>query len=1418
MPTAPVAPLAWSDRPGRKDITNKEERHTMFTSAIANGTTCIHYFDGGETVTIYHDGSLSWRAHNPGLIGYGLFGCEHGAIGNIHGRAAFRDKASGRAALVAMLGEPSLSAYTVEQAMRQFVPHYTVPPAAPGTPPPPGVAPGTAPARICPEIGLPAERPMSETGRADRERMAEAIEALIGYTPGFITTERLEDLGRDRPTPPAPHPNGIVLINGRSAVHAGSGGMYRGPDVCNTPDGEGCSPVLYSNVARSEHAEHTASSVKIHGHPACHAKSIFSHSSGDEAGRCGGVASGTTRGKAEFLTHSPDVFFEGEPAVRQFDLMVSNHRNSAPMPLMQEGGAPVSLDYLQGVLADAADPPTEAGAVELAAAPDSPVHGVIAYREAEGESEAPPTRKALSALRSLAVGSATYQQPHQHDLLLPARSKALATYLRFADERNGSLHIPLGRLATQPQEAIHASRQPRPGQRELALVPLIPLRYTEPTHDKGQAALLRPGGWLYIFRDGHLWRELQVLPQGRLRDVDLSEQAGKDSRRASGEADQAVLVPARVGGAAVRIEIAYAEVQWSWTQINALGGLADDDIRLAHAERRRHRDHPVPRPDAEQKARAAEGRERRLQSVELSGYPQAFPPRAAEGRSAAIESIRHAVAIPLLELLAYSDAPVVYVNDPLGIARGLRRLQQAAESELDLIAASANSGEYALAQLIDSLLASERRTIQQARANHAADIPEARLSERVDTARLEKTLNGWNHYRHRLTDDALNAGRRLLGVLRGEAFHAALGDYFGQPAWELTRRALGLLAWVELAGGLDFPEGRAYVREIADGRMAGYAPIGQPDDALRAYLHKLVAGHAVLRAEALHDGLTASGDDVGLAEAGGKLLESLYEVLAKAQLADGENGLRWIVGYLNDVVGRRAELTHVSLHRLLWLPEREAGELYRYQPRFSAAFVDWTREVSVPWIHLKGVDAPATPAQMERLAQAKQGLVGLLMLTQAINVCLMLHKAIESKRPKDAAALLGALSGAASYYAKVYEPLARTGAEDTAEEAISAKMTRDRAERAYLRAQGTEKEIARSRRLERADASFDEAYKAARRADTLLAWTLRVKLFGALIAGIADTGLGGWDAVGGLAEGNPGEAAGGTVLAASGMAGLYAALAEAGTFAAGAACVPVLGALAALGALVSLVVLAESRRGPLERALNDGWLGRHSYPLDGWRGPYGERPAARAVADAPGLHWVDLTGELEHLFELLFAYEVKLEVLREYIEHFTTPQYEAGTGEVVVRATVRFNQFLPERSTFEPRLTAEGTYGLDEWLYGPRAGVYPASELLIEECKGEGGALRVLRIYRRLPEAAVSGGVVFDYSLDVYGDGRYLIPKNPDKRQARWDPHALFPDRYGGIYRQDYTRVEAEVQSRRARARRWGKPHEDGEPSGDGAR
>ena len=127
-----------------------------------------------------------------------------------------------------------------------------------------------------------------------------------------------------------------VGANYLSVIHAGSNGTtICFPDVCKTPTPIGPIPIPYPNIAKSSDAGKQAKKVKADGEKLCVKDSNFSTSVGDEPGSIGGIISGKTKGKAEFINYSFDVKAEGKNVPRAFDLMLHNDKNTPPFPVLQ---------------------------------------------------------------------------------------------------------------------------------------------------------------------------------------------------------------------------------------------------------------------------------------------------------------------------------------------------------------------------------------------------------------------------------------------------------------------------------------------------------------------------------------------------------------------------------------------------------------------------------------------------------------------------------------------------------------------------------------------------------------------------------------------------------------------------------------------------------------------------------------------------------------------------------------------------------------------------------------------------------------------------------------------------------------------------------------------------------------------------
>jgi hypothetical protein len=127
-----------------------------------------------------------------------------------------------------------------------------------------------------------------------------------------------------------------TAANGQTVVHKTSDGQVNTfPDVCLTQVGNAVVPIPYSNTAVSQDTSKGSKTVFVDGNPIMLKDSVFSQSTGDEAGSKKGVASGTVAGEAKFVNYSFDVSAEGRNVCRRLDPMTSNKGNTPPAAEMQ---------------------------------------------------------------------------------------------------------------------------------------------------------------------------------------------------------------------------------------------------------------------------------------------------------------------------------------------------------------------------------------------------------------------------------------------------------------------------------------------------------------------------------------------------------------------------------------------------------------------------------------------------------------------------------------------------------------------------------------------------------------------------------------------------------------------------------------------------------------------------------------------------------------------------------------------------------------------------------------------------------------------------------------------------------------------------------------------------------------------------
>lgn len=167
---------------------------------------------------------------------------------------------------------------------------------------------------------------------------------------------------------------------------------------------------------------------------------------------------------------------------------------------------------------------------------------------------------------------AEYDDSNPHDLVLTV-----------AKREGGQITIPLLKSARsnieQKEHQENTLLRVKPLAEIESALP-VSTGHGAPVYQGKAVAMLRPG-YLYIYRQDKLWRELEVGPDSKVSDVDLAaarkalESSHSDigvERKAEGEWLDDVLVPVFLQGQAVMhdIRMAYSEVQWDWKYVQKL--------------------------------------------------------------------------------------------------------------------------------------------------------------------------------------------------------------------------------------------------------------------------------------------------------------------------------------------------------------------------------------------------------------------------------------------------------------------------------------------------------------------------------------------------------------------------------------------------------------------------------------------------------------------------------------------------------------------------------------------------------------------------------------------------------------------------------------------------------------------------------
>ncbi len=709
-----------------------------------------------------------------------------------------------------------------------------------------------------------------------------------------------------------------VYVNGRPIIYKDSGAQVVTPDdVCWTPNGSGSdTPVTYTSVATSADAEGCAERSLVNGKPVCTTASIFSRSTGAEAGVNGGIKSGTVSDRAEFLTGSPDVFIGGQAVARHGDLMTNNAGNTAPAEVMQPGGRPLDVN-VEDLAAEALERealPDRYVAGLLGAAPMSRTtaalrDGVVYLEQLPEEDSLSAWRRALDHAFGAPLTMDDFEGSDHRAWLTPAAAESARAILQLPGD-DGSIYLPLGPLRSEAKADAEARAQDAEDL-ELALRVSVPMMRDGRT---GECLPPPEGRRMYIFMDGHLWRELEIDHRGCWRDIDLARHAGQDQRPAGNIGQPWVVLPARIDGREPKLEMALSAVPWSWRRIQTMGGLADDDWRRLALKESLHavEDAPGGRDRAWRCQRCETGALAAGESVQGDGgtlglLPAAdLPPVEDPDLLGDREADTAGTGDDPLEELRRSGVTALIINDPFYQAETRQVAVLRARQWRVGLDQALGRGEYGLAIMTDI-----------ARQN-----PE--LAEHIDQAVLDQKIREWDEAEDRIRGEMEDSEKAMVATLESDGFQRALSDFMDEPSPE--RQAGGLAWYAALIADLGESEAaRTHFARLAKGELPLLETVTDPDERVADVLGRMETQR--FWDENLSEPVRHA---VGLGKGSARRRLSgpvarLAEAMSSYWLDHDDHGLEALVVFAHRFADTGARVTRVHSHTLIREQARATG-------------------------------------------------------------------------------------------------------------------------------------------------------------------------------------------------------------------------------------------------------------------------------------------------------------------------------------------------------------------------------------------------------------------------------------------------------------------------------------------------------------
>jgi len=867
-------------------------------------------------------------------------------------------------------------------------------------------------------------------------------------------------------------------------------------------------------------------------------------------------------------------------------------------------------------------------------------------------------------------------------------------------------------------------------------------------------------GWLYVFVDGHLWREVKISDDAVFQDVNLAKYQGKNVRPSAGMGfDYDVLtLPYRLNGQSPTVQVAFSEIQWSWQYLCKMGGMSADDKRF------------LPDLAVHEPYRDIQGdedfRESRFQTLDLSAYSDGWDIEKLKTHylcpANAIEAHRSTEAGKELSSLSEEDITgrVAYlaVKDPLASAReladeyhGLIELEAALAEQAD------SSGEFPLAMLIKELVQEDEKL----RHNQ-------NLRQHVRMDKVENTIESWKALTKKLVSLRDQADTQLAGKLQQPQVRSALADYF-QSGNDYCH-AMGVIHWTILTGECLTTEMASYQQRTLRGEEEWLESMQRLPFPVVEQMRRIAAMNEPEFSAAKYNLTNTLGPEASIpittavTGAIGQLIDGFTRLHTDKLVNLAAETLNKVADDILHLTGVAMQALQVPLGKAVPLGQNaplKPGE-YRFQPKSFSRSMKAIGESRIFQLMPEGKSVSGYLESLSNSSEFQRYAARVLAPLHIVNAALAVSNLTKKQKVDELLPAYSSIMSALSFFGGQAEAWAKNNLEEVRVKHAEADRLVRKSEKILKKPnRHSKRSLERAFRRKKTNLFIRESYK--QKGEVLkypkIMGFLVKKVFGTG-AGLTEVVFGSWNVTKGVATGNAQVAAGGGLGVVGGALITWGVLSTSSVVAAP------LGVVLALAGGVA-VLLGE--RSKLEDALRLGYFGQDAYPVIG--GPFDEPEDPVRLEPESGLieqprHFPDLGGEINYFRRLFCQVSAHVGIHRESKPSMLPMGNSPAptSNHMIVKARVDMSGYQVGQSKLN---LAVSVFHEPGWFSGKSGLRYVHQALYTKEVM-DGEDLVAVEAYVRLPRRAVIAGAEIEASLDLLGDGSLIAPTDGPVILSSW--------------------------------------------------